>query len=323
MLQLLRVMTVVLAAQFGAGAARAQSTEDVDPIARAHATGNMGPATIKLGDYATIDLPKGYMFIPSFKDQLISSKLEVAVNHTVLGAILPSDGGRNWYVTVSKLETGYLTSAQVDALDKSEVLATLRSVALKYNAARMMAGFTKVDMGKWLEEPKHDAARNRYTTAVRMYETGPTTHDDSFANIDTLLFGRSQVLRVGLRTMMTEHTTYKPRLEALTNVIRFAPGHRPEDYVAGKDKKAEHVMEVVFGGRTLEEIAAEIAEEAEAAKRRAAMPQPMDRATQMKLLLAGLLGVVALIALVIAFRGNRKESGAIAAERAYRSAQRR
>jgi hypothetical protein len=138
-----------------------------------------------------------------------------------------------------------------------------------------------------------------------------------------MLFGRTQVIRVGLRAMLAEHLGFKPRLELLTNAVQFTAGHRVEDYLAGNDKTAEHVMDVVFGGRTLAEIDAEMAEEADAAKNRAAQPRPMDRETQMKLLLAGLLGVVALIALIVALRGNRGESGTVAAERAYRSAQRR
>jgi uncharacterized membrane-anchored protein len=323
MLQLLRVLTVLLAAHFGATPAGAQDSEDADPIARAHATGNFGPARIKLGETAVLDLPKGYIFVPSFKYQAIGNKLEIMGSHTVLGAIMAAEGMGNWYVTVTLMDTGHLTSAQVDALDKSEVLATMRSLALKNNAQRMMAGFTKIDMGNWIETPRHDAARKRFTTAARIFETGPTMNDDNFANIDTMLFGRTQVIRVGLRAMLAEHLGFKPRLELLTNAVQFTAGHRAEDYLAGKDKTAEHVMDVVFGGRTLAEIDAEMAEEADAAKNRAAQPRPMDRETQMKVLLAGLLGVVALIALIVALRGNRGESGTVAAERAYRSAQRR
>jgi uncharacterized membrane-anchored protein len=328
MLQLFRVMMVLLAAAHlsttpAITPSWAQDSEDADPIARAHATGNLGPAQIKLGDTAVLELPKGYIYMPSFRYQAIGNKLEIMGSHKVLGAIMAAEGMGNWYITVTLMDTGHVTSAQVDALDKSEVLATLRDLALKNNARRMMAGFTKIDMGNWIEAPRHDAVRKRYTTSARIFETGPTTHDDNFANIDTLLFGRSQVLRMGLRAMLSEHMTYKPRLELLANAVRFEPGHRAEDYVAGTDKAAEHVMDVVFGGRTLAEINTELAEEADAAKRRAAAPRPMDRETQMKLLLAGLLGVVALIALVVALRGNRGESGAASAERAYRSAQRR
>jgi uncharacterized membrane-anchored protein len=323
MLQLLRIMTVLLAAHLGTHAVHAQDNEDADPIARAHATGNLGPAQIKLGDTAILDLPKGYIYVPSFKYQAIGNKLEIMGSHTVLGAVMATEGMGNWYATVTLMDTGHVTSAQVDALDKGEMLAAMRALALKNNAQRMMAGFVKIDMGNWIEVPRHDAVRKRFTTSARIFETGPTMHDDNFANIDTLLFGRSQVIRIGLRAMMAEHQTYKPRLELLTNAIQFTPGHRAEDYVAGKDKAAEHLMDVVFGGRTVAEIQTEMTEEADAARRRAAQPRPMDRETQMKLLLAGLLGVVALIALIVAFRGNRGESGTATAERAYRSAQRR
>ncbi len=321
MLQLFRGMMVLLAAaHLGTTSLRAQDSEDADPIARAHATGNMGPARIMLGDTAVLDLPKGYIYVPSFKYQAIGNKLEIMGSHTVLGAIMATEGTGNWYITVTMMDTGHVTPAQVDALDNGEVLATLRALALKNNVRRMMAGFTKIDLGNWIEAPRHDAVRRRYTTAARIFETGPTTHDDTFANIDTLLFGRSQVIRMGLRAMLAEHLTFKPRLELLADAVRFEPGHRAEDFVAGTDQVAEHVMDVVFGGRTLAEIKTELAEDADAAKRRTAVPRPMDRETQMKLLLAGLLGVVALIALIVAFRG---ESGAASGDRAYRSAQRR
>jgi uncharacterized membrane-anchored protein len=323
MLHSLRVLTVMLLAQPAVSIARAQDCDDADPMARAHSTGNMGPANIKLGQTAVLELPKGYIFVPATQCQAIGNKLEIVGSHPVLGAVMSAEGMGNWYMTVTIMDTGHLTSTQVDALDKGDMLAKMREVALRNNARRMQAGFTKIDMGNWIEPPRHDVARKRFTTASRVFETGPTTHDDNFANVDTLLFGRTQVIRVGLRSMLAEHQTYKPRLEMLTNAIRFEPGQRAEDYVTGTDKAAEHVMEVVFGGRTMAEIHTEMAEEADAAKRRAAEPRPMDRETQMKLFLAGLLGVVALIALVVALRGNRRETGATTAERAYRSAQRR
>lgn len=300
---LISLVLIVLTA-FRVEAQTSSDPDNADPIALARATGNLGPTTVKLGEFATIDIPKGFMFVPANTRHPLISKMDRTSSKSSLGVVVPARYDTNWYVLVTQFDTGYLPAATVAKLDHVEMMATLRSAMRKGNAARMLAGNGPIDIGEWLEPPRYDAARDRFTVALRVFESGPTTHDEDFAKIDTLLFGRSKTVELSLTAFLSEYAKHKAEFNVIVDGFAFAPGHRSVDFVAGTDKAATHVMDVVFGGRTLDEIAAEAAEEAAEARRRAALPPPKEYSSQMKLVFFGVLGLLSLVLVMFAFSGR-------------------
>jgi uncharacterized membrane-anchored protein len=322
-----RLLTGLVLLLLGANQACAQTSTDRemgDAVAHAYSLGTPGPAAIPLRDLANLQLPKDLTFVPNNSGRRLMHGMGNTSGDQLLGLILPSGAYGNWFIALSVIESGNVSPDAITKLDLADVHATVRSAARRGNAARMQLGSSPIEAGAWVEPPKYDAARHRFTTAIRIYESGPSTNDEDSINIDTYVFGRMRTIEVSL---VAGHSDYARRRAAFDKVVEglsFLNGQGYQDFVAGKDLVATHVMDVVFGGRTMAEIDAEAAEEAAAAKYRASIPRGMDKATQIKLLFFGLLGVVALILLIFALRSGRSSpvSRDIGVGRAIRSAPR-
>ena len=203
----------------------------------------------------------------------------------------------------------------------------MRSATRLGNPARLQLGASPLDLGAWIERPAHDAARGRFTTAIRVFESGPSTADEDWVNIDASLFGRERMLQLSLVDSLSENGAHRAAFNGISDSVEFRPGERAQDYVAGRDKLATHVIDIVFGGRTVEEIAAEAAADAAEAKRRAALPPPQEFSSTMKLMFFGMLGLMGLAAAAFAMRGGGSDGEPVgrdrAVDRALRTAPRR
>jgi uncharacterized membrane-anchored protein len=327
MMAFCRLLAACVMVVLTAGPAAAQTSterEIQDSVAFAYANAKVGPATLPLRGLATLDLPKEFVFVNAEASKRLSNGVGHGAGDSLLGLILPANTFSGWYLAVNALDTGHVTREAMTKLDLVDVHGAVRSLIRKGNAARAQLGSGPIDIGTWVEPPKQDAAKHRFTTAIRIFESGPSMGGDDSVHLSTALFGRTTAIEITLVVPMSDLGRHRGAHERIVNAVSYLPGQRAEDFVDGKDKVARHLIDVVFGGRSHAEIEAELAEEVADAKRRAALPQPMDRATQMKLLLGGLLGVVALALLVFAFRGGRSQpASSSATNRTMRSAPRR
>jgi uncharacterized membrane-anchored protein len=319
--QLLAIL-LLLALETGPTAAQTSTDREIqDSVAYAYANSTAGPVTLPLRGIATLDLPKDFVFVNAEASRRLSHGIGNGAGDALLGLILPANTFSGWYLVVNALDTGHVTREAISKLDLVDVHAAVRSLARKGNIARAQLGSGPIDVGAWVEPPKQDALKHRFTTLVRVFESGPSMGGDDSVYLDSVVFGRTRAIKISLMAGLSEYPKHRAAHERIVNAVGFLPGHRAEDFQDGKDKLSRHVIDVVFGGRAETEIEAELAEEATDAKRRAAMPRPMDGATQLRLLLGGLLGVVALVLLIFAFRGGRGEKAAASTtERAKRTA---
>ena len=190
----------------------------------------------------------------------------------------------------------------------------------------MRLGSTSLDAGSLLEPPRHEPALGRYTTAIRVFESGPSSGDDDTAIVDVSLFGRTHMLRLSLVDTLTDFASHRPVLARLADGLSWQPGQRAADFVAGRDPVSLRMLDVVFGGRTLAEVTAEAAEEAAEAKRLAAMPKPASMSEQLKLVAFGILGLLSVVIGIFAFvwggRAEREPVRTSTVDRAMRTAKR-
>ena len=110
--------------------------------------------------------------------------------------------------------------------------------------------------------------------------------------------------------------------------VAFAAGQRAIDFIPGRDPAATHLLDVVFGGRTVAELATEAAEDAAEAARIAKLPPARSIAAQIKLAFFSVLGLLAMLAGVVAFNWRPSDAPRSATrdgtvERALRSSGRR
>jgi uncharacterized membrane-anchored protein len=304
----------------------AQTGTERDAVADAYAKSIAGPTSVTVGDIASLQIPKDFVFVPGAVGRYLMHGIGNAGGEALFGLVLPANAYGGWAIAVAVADTGYVSNETLGKLDFSDVLAAIRSSTRRGNAERMKLGSGPIEAGDWVEPPRHDAAAHRVTTAVRIYESGPSTGSEDSIELAVTAFGRSKAITVALFGGLGEYGRQRPAFEQIAAGLHFLPGHRALDFVPGTDAVASHVVDVVFGGRTQADIAHEAAEEAAERARIAALPPKPDRKREMQLMFFGLLGVVSLLLVVLALRGGRSTAASVASdsvERAMRTAGRR
>ena len=295
-------IVLVLLPPLPAMAQTSEMREMDDAVANAYAKGTLGPATIALKNTGTLQLPKDFVFVPPEASRRLMHGMGNSTGDTLAGIVIPAGTYSSWFITVAVRETGYVSASTLASFDHEEIRGTMRAATRAGNAQRMQLGSSPLDIGAWLEPPIADAKRMSFTTAVRVFESGPSSGDEDSVNLDMLLFGRKSTIEIGLVAGLSNYTQYRAAFDAMAAAVDFVPGERNADYAAGRDQLATHVLDVVFGGRTLADIAAEAAEDAAEAKRRAALPPPADYSQMMKLVFFGMLGLMGLALAALALR---------------------
>ena len=297
-----------------------------DAVTHAYAQGTAGPASIPIRDLATLKLPKDYVFVPAAAGRRLMHGMGNGAGEALIGLVVPSQY-TSWFIVVEVLDTGHVDQKALAALDHEEIRGAIAASTRRGNEHRMRLGSAPIDAGAYLEPPLHDAMHGSFTTAVRIYESGPSSGGEDSANVDAYLFGRSQTLQISLVDGLSEYAKHRLIFNQLVAGIAFAPGQRAQDFVAGRDPVATHLIDLLFGGRTTAEIAAETAADAAEAIRIAALPPPRTFTREIKLAFFATLGLLGLLVALIAFfkRGGEgmaaSRDGGI--DRALRTAPRR
>ena len=304
-----------------------EARETQDAIVHAYSHATVGPATIRLRDLATLDLPKDFAFVPASASKRLLHGMGNAANGTVLGMVIPASHYDGWFITLAINETGHVSNAALALLDDGDIRSAIASATRRGNAARMQSGSSPLDAGGLLEPSSHDPVSHGFTTAIRIYETGPTSGGEDSINLESYAFGRNAALQISLVDSISDYAKHRPAFDGVVAGVAFAVGQRAIDFVPGRDREATHLLDVVFGGRTVSELAAETAEDAAEADRLAKLPPARSMAAQLKLAFFGVLGLLAVLAGVVAFNWRSSEvprsaTRDVTVERALRSSRR-
>lgn len=283
---LVRLWMSALVMLAGGIAAEAQTSDAralSDAIGRAYAAGTVGPAVVALRGIATLKLPKGQVFVPAQASQGLLRGMGNGSDASLVGIVIPAGRYAGWFVAVALLDTGHVSYADIAKLDAGEIRDALAAATRRGNPARLQLGSGPLDVGAFIEPPKYEPERNRFTTAVRVFESGPSTGSEDSANVDAYLFGRVHTVQISLVDGLSEYDQRRPLFDAVRDGVSYDEGQRASDYVAARDPVARHVLDVIFGGRTESEFEAEAAEAAEEAKRYSMRPPVRSLESQLKL----------------------------------------
>lgn len=288
----------------------AQTSEDREfraALAEARAKGISGPARVPLGTVATMDLPRDYLFVPTEPAKLLMNAMGNSYrNAGNFGIIIPVHTYTGWFFAVAEHRIGHVTPETVKSWQDREILIELRDATRRGNHERAKLGASRIDIADFIEPPKYDAARHRLTVAARVIEVGPSSGDEDSANLDAHLFGRHGTIEVALVAGVHRYPLYRAALDQLVAATNFNPGHRYADVDATVDKAAEQPLMLLFGGHTLEDLAAQAA--AEKADKVRMMTARSSRGSELPLIpiILGLIALGAMAAAFLVFGGDKE-----------------
>ena len=291
-------LALLLALVLPAGAQTSEDREFQAALAEARAKGIVGPARVPLGDVAAIDMPRDYLFVPSEPAKRLMHAMGNSFRGGYFGVIIPVHTYTGWFFVVAEHRIGHVTPETVKSWKDKDILLEMRDATRRGNPERAKLGASRIDIAEFIEPPKYDATRHRLTVAARVIEVGPSSGDEDTANMDAHLFGRHGTIEVALVAGVLSYPRYRAALDQLVAATNFLPGHRFADVDPAKDKPAEQPLLLLFGGYTVEDLAAQA--EAEKADKTRMMAAQSSRRGELPLIPI-VLGLVALGALAAAF----------------------
>jgi uncharacterized membrane-anchored protein len=279
-------------------------------IAEAYAKGTAGPASIKLGDVATLALPKDFVFVRAEQARRVMHAMGNTYHTRDFGVVLPGRAYSGWFFAVAEHRVGYVSADAVRSWNSKDVFGLMREATRRGNAERATLGSGRIDVAEFVEPPRYDAAQHRYTVATRIVAAGPSSDDEDSVNLDTHVFGRHSSIEIALVAGAENYATYRAALEKLAAGTAFLPGHRIADVDVTTDKPSEHALAVLFGGRSVADIEAEAAQQKKGSLRAAsARTQTHESGISVLAIVFGLLAIAAGAAAVFVFGGERPHSG--------------
>ncbi|MDR1969159.1 MAG: DUF2167 domain-containing protein [Burkholderiaceae bacterium] len=210
----------------------------------------IGPATVKLRDQASLTLPGNRAFIPQpAADQLMRAWGNRA-DPDRMGLIVPVGDDAKWVVVASYEKSGYIRDDDAKDWKVDELFDSLKTGTEEQNKERARRGMVEMELTGWIERPHYDAAAHHLVWSIGARAKGP--HADpgrpQTINYNTYALGREGYISLNLLTdtQAVEHD--KPAVRALLDNLQFNESKRYADFNASTDKVAAYGLAALVAG---------------------------------------------------------------------------
>ena len=230
------------------------SKEDEAAIAAIKAAMVHGPSTVKLGEQATVEMPKNFIFLP--KEQALNL-MEAMGNHmdrdNFYGLFMPEDDAQTWFVAASFDDSGFVKDDDQSKIDADEILKGMQKGVDEDNEDRKAKGVSQLEIVGWIEKPHYDSKSHHLIWSVEAKEFGgnePPSTDNSI-NYNTFALGRGGYISLNLVSKKSTIDSDKKAVGTLLDNLKFDEGKRYENFNPKTDKVAEYGLMALIGGIAL------------------------------------------------------------------------
>ncbi|VTS06617.1 DUF2167 domain-containing protein [Tuwongella immobilis] len=208
-----------------------------------------GPMKATLRDIATIDIPKGYRFVPESNMRAFNSLFQNTTSGSELGAILPDPKETFWFLVFDWTGDGYVKDDERDKLDAAAILKSRQEMQEADNNNRAKQGWAKLEIPGWSKEPFYDPETNNLTWGLRVRDLGAPVSEES-VNYESKLLGRRGYVSAVLVGSAEEVNQAIPAYKSLLKNFSYNGGQRYTDFQSG-DKIAEYGLTALAAGGIL------------------------------------------------------------------------
>ncbi len=210
-----------------------------------------GPATIQLGDKATLKLPANFAFINAEEAKSVLKKGGSDVD-SVLGIVLPAtaQGDSNpSFIICSFDDSGYVKDDDAEKLNPVELLKAYKEGTAEQNEVRKDNGIPPIFVGNWAELPHYNKARHHVVWGLEVKDQDDANAKISGINYNTRILGRKGVLSMNLVSSQEKMPASLKDVASILGATSFVKGQSYEDYKPGQDKEAGYsIGGLILGG---------------------------------------------------------------------------
>lgn len=208
-----------------------------------------GPTDVKLGEYAALKLPQGFVYIPPPASRRLLTAMGNHAGEGLLGMIFPSgDENANWLVVAQYYDSGYIKDDDAKDWNADELLANLRAGTEEANKDRKARGIGELEVVGWVEKPQYDGAAHRLVWSVATKDKAAPDTADKGINYNTYALGREGYISLNFVTDLASIEAQKPIAKQLLAALDYNDGKRYADFNADTDRIAEYGLAALVGG---------------------------------------------------------------------------
>jgi len=229
-------------------AAEAEITAALDA---ARAVAQHGPVEIKMGNQGKLNLPEGYVFIPSPQAARILTAMGNRAGNNLLGLIFPGESAGDddhWFMVARYEASGYIKDDDARDWNADDLLKSLKEGTEAANADRRSRGIPEMEIVGWVEKPTYDAAARRLVWSMSSRDKGAAAGSEQGVNYNTYALGREGYITLNLVTSLRTVEKEKPLAKKMLAALEFDEGKRYTDFNISTDKVAEYGLAALVAG---------------------------------------------------------------------------
>ena len=199
---------------------------------------------------ATLRVPEGFYFFDGADSNTVLVKLwRNPPQPNPLGMLMPADAGplseNGWAVVITYEDDGYVTDADAEKINYSDLLTEMQKGAESANAKREQAGYPPIHLVGWAKAPRYDRATHKLYWAKEL-KFGQST--ENTLNYDIRMLGRGGVIVLSAVATMTQLPAIEQATPGILSAIEFNPGSRYGDFNPKSDKVAAYGLSALVAG---------------------------------------------------------------------------
>ena len=198
-----------------------------------------GPATGKIGDQATINIPKNYVFLDS---KNTSQFLEINGNPPREGHYVFAPENLDWFAVFNFNPSGYVKDDE--KINADDLLDSMKKSDSSENDQRKKLGMGPIYTVGWAVPPHYDLETKRLEWGIKL----KSDRNEGFVNYAIRLLGRDGVMDL---TLVADTETLTSDISALKTAMKgfnFVSGKKYTEFKEG-DKVAQYgLAALILGG---------------------------------------------------------------------------
>ncbi len=246
LLTILLLGSGIAMAQPAPSSPEARQAESLAAWRAAQGVATSGPAAIPLRDQATLQLPKGMVFIPQAEATRVSRALGNTPGPSLVGMVTTFEPDDDWIVLIRWVAEGYVRDDEAADIKPDAVLEDLRAGTVEGNKDRIERGFPELAITGWTQPPRYDQPTHRLSWAMGV-KLKDEADDAASINFNTRALGRNGYF--GLNLISDVATIDKNRAVSATLLsnLDFNAGAGYADFNPSTDKVAEYGLMALLG----------------------------------------------------------------------------
>ncbi|HKF47124.1 MAG TPA: DUF2167 domain-containing protein [Terracidiphilus sp.] len=203
-----------------------------------------GPMTAQVGDIATIDVPKDFLFADGDGARKAMEMMQNPTDGQEVGFITPKSDKETWYIIFEFDPVGYVKDDDRASLDDDAILKSIQDGTEEANKTRKEKGWAPIHITGWHTQPYYDQVTNNLTWAV---DGAQDKGENPNVNYSVRILGRRGTMNVDLVLDPNDLAAVEPQFKSIMTTFRFTAGSRYADFTEG-DKLAGYGLTALIAG---------------------------------------------------------------------------